>query len=115
MGSQSFSQVGWGTTAAEAFADARQAAGLEHGFGEDNGSLAEKDSFRLISRTFHDEEQAWAYVHTLLHGPHHPAQDSASPAYALRLPTPPEDVCTNLASGHTHRVYAYVFFGYASC
>lgn len=125
MGSKPFTEVGWGGTPAEAFADARRAAGLEHGYGEDTGSLVDKDSFRLISRTFRDAEEAWDYVHTLLHGPYHPAQDSASPAYAVRLPLPSEDRAVEVSTAppdgssvsRSQRTLlsAYVFFGYAAC
>ena len=55
IGAQEFEEVGHGETAQEAFYNAREIASYEHGHGGYTGSIAEKDSFKIIPCGINEE------------------------------------------------------------
>ncbi len=83
MGAQDFCTTAWGETPDAAFREARDHAGFEHGHGY-SGSLAEKQDFALLPRTFKTEQDAYAFIRQEID-----QNDKWGPALAVRLPDAP--------------------------
>lgn len=84
MGAQQFVCIGEGATVAKAFQDARTNAIHEHGHGGYSGSIAEKNSYRLI-QCEQDDNAVREMVGACLDDEEHFCQDKCGPAGAIRL------------------------------
>ena len=95
MGAQTFKQVGRGTTAKEAFSEAREEASYENGHGGYTGSLAEKGNFKEIHLP--DGEDPFKFANKLIDEGDPRIDDKWGPAG-----------CVKIKDGE------YLFFGWAS-
>jgi hypothetical protein len=112
MGGTTFSCVGRGTTAREAFDVAQKQARYDHGHSGYTGTIAEKNSFSIVkvpSGFVHDpEKEGWPsgtkvsreqqYAESLLASDTHWINDKWGPAGCLML-----------------KDGSFLFFGWASC
>lgn len=82
MGAEEFSNVVRGKTAREAFELAVENAQYEHGHGGYSGTIAEKDSFKMVYTGKMLKEQAYAFRDT------DESAEKWGPAYCIELDLP---------------------------
>lgn len=86
MGASTFFDEGKGATPQEAFQALVEEAQWESGHGGYTGTIAEKDGFTLILRTFETDTEAYAYAQHLIDVDDERVDDKWGPAGALALP-----------------------------
>lgn len=96
MGADTFSTIGNGKTAKEAFADAVETARFNHGHAGYTGTIAEKSAFTLIEAPA--TESARDFADSLLDADDERVSDKWGPAGCIKL------------GGDE-----WLFFGWASC
>ena len=96
MGADNFGCTGYGKTAREAFQNAREAAQHENGYEGYTGTIAEKDSFKMICVPQGREHME--YIDELFNNDDRRISDKWGPAGCIKI-----------------RDGEFCFFGYASC
>ena len=88
MGSQQFSQEISGPSLAEAFRTAIAAARHDYGHRGDTGTLADKDTFVIVSADPLPEDEAYAMADRILDDAQDPTFSTWGPAGAIRIQDP---------------------------
>ncbi|WP_181800353.1 hypothetical protein [Streptomyces ipomoeae] len=87
MGSEYFSAYQDGTDVKQAFRDAVENAEYEYGHGGYTGTIAEKDSYKVVTETPMPLEEAEEYAATLANANNSPVDDKWGPAGAIPVLT----------------------------
>lgn len=111
MGGTTFEQYASGVDVKSAFQQAHEAAGHEHGHGGYSGSLAEKDSFVIITHTPLLEGEAWALADQLIQANDPRICDKWGPAGAIPVVSTTRTVTVSgfeYYHDHNHRDYSAI-------
>lgn len=103
MGASDFLEIGSGKNAKEAFDLLVEEACYEYGHGGYTGTIAEKNSFKIVSdKTFASFEEAEKFINTLYDKDDKRVLDKWGPALCVKFTD-------------KNNTIKYIFFGSASC